>query len=133
MIFGTHTIVNSGDPTADRAFLRDVFGFAFVDAGHEWLIFALPPAEVAVRPAEEDDRHELYFMCDDLRAHILSLEDRGIRCSEVREARWASITKIRLPAEPRLVSTSRGIHSHWLSPPTGPLPPTRVARSGHVR
>ena len=97
MIFGAHVIVNSKDSAADRAFLRDVFGFAFVDAGHEWLIFALPPAEVAVRPAEEDDRHELYFMCDDLRAHILSLEDRGIRCSEVQEARWGSITQIQLP------------------------------------
>ena len=48
-------------------------------------------------PSEEDDQHELYFMCDDLRAHILALEERGVRCSEVREVRWGSITKIRLP------------------------------------
>jgi hypothetical protein len=97
MIFGAHVIVYSKDATADRAFLRDIFGFDSVDAGHGWLIFALPPAEVAVHPAEDNDRHELYFMCDDLRAEILKLRDRGVDCSEVQEARWGSITKIRLP------------------------------------
>jgi hypothetical protein len=59
--------------------------------------FALPPAEVAVHPSEENDRRELYFTCDDLRADILALSNKGVRCSEVREARWGSITKNRLP------------------------------------
>jgi hypothetical protein len=68
-----------------------------VDAGREWLIFALPPAEVAVHPSEEDNRHELYLMCDDLRAEILALGSKGVQCSEVREARWGSITKFQLP------------------------------------
>ena len=97
MIFGAHVIVYSKDPSADRAFLRDVFGFRSVDAGHGWLIFALPPAEVAVHPSEKDEGHELYFMCDDLRAEILALGNKGVQCSEVHEARWGSITKIRLP------------------------------------
>jgi len=97
MIFGAHIIVNSKDSAADRAFLRDIFGFPSVDAGHGWLIFALPPAEVGVHPSEDDDRHELYFMCDDLRAEILALAGKGVQCSEVQEARWGSITKIRLP------------------------------------
>ena len=97
MIFGAHVIVYSKDATADRAFLRDILGFGSVDAGHGWLIFALPPAEVAVHPAEDNDRHELYFMCDDLRAEILTLAEKGVRCSEVQEARWGSVTKIRLP------------------------------------
>ena len=97
MIFGAHVIVYSRDATADRAFLRDILGFASVDAGHGWLIFALPPAEVAVHPAESNDRHELYFMCDDLRAEIQTLGEKGIQCSEVQEARWGSVTKIRLP------------------------------------
>ena len=97
MIFGAHVIVYSKDAMADRAFLRDILGFASVDAGHGWLIFALPPAEVAVHPAEDDDRHELYFMCDDLRAEISTLREKGVRCSEVQEARWGSVTKIRLP------------------------------------
>jgi catechol 2,3-dioxygenase-like lactoylglutathione lyase family enzyme len=97
MIFGAHVIVYSQDAAADRAFFRDVLGFSSVDAGHGWLIFALPPAEVAVHPAEENDGHELYFMCDDLKAEISSLGTKGVQCSEVQEARWGSIAKIRLP------------------------------------
>jgi catechol 2,3-dioxygenase-like lactoylglutathione lyase family enzyme len=97
MIFGAHVILYSNDPAADRAFLRNILGFEFVDAGHGWLIFALPPAEVAVHPVEENSRHELYFMCDDLRAEILELGSKGVQCSEVQEARWGSITKILLP------------------------------------
>lgn len=97
MIFGAHVILYSKDATADRAFMHDILGFASVDAGQGWLIFALPPAEVAVHPAEDNDRHELYFMCDDLRAEIMKLGEKGVLCSEVQEARWGSITKIRLP------------------------------------
>jgi catechol 2,3-dioxygenase-like lactoylglutathione lyase family enzyme len=97
MIFGAHVIVYSKDAAADRAFLRDVLGFASVDAGHGWLIFALPPAEVAVHPAGENKQPELYFMCEDLRAEISSLAEKGVQCTEVQEARWGSIVKIRLP------------------------------------
>jgi catechol 2,3-dioxygenase-like lactoylglutathione lyase family enzyme len=97
MIFGAHVIIYSKDAAADRAFLRDILGFASVDAGHGWLIFALPPAEVAVHPAEDSDRNELYLMCDDLKAEILALDAKGVRCSETQEARWGSITKVRLP------------------------------------
>jgi len=97
MIFGAHVIVYSKNAEADRDFLRDILGLASVDAGHGWLIFALPPAEVAVHPAEENDRHELYLMCDDLEAEILALEKKGVRNLEVQEARWGSITKIPLP------------------------------------
>jgi catechol 2,3-dioxygenase-like lactoylglutathione lyase family enzyme len=97
MIFGAHVIVYSKDAAADRAFLRDVLGFASVDAGNGWLIFALPPAEVAVHPSEDTVRQELYFMCDDLKAEILALEDKGIRGLEVQDARWGSITKVQLP------------------------------------
>ena len=97
MISGAHVIVYSRDEAADRAFFRDVLGFASVDAGHGWLIFALPPAEVAVHPAENNDRHELYFMCDDLKAEIVALGEQGVRVTDVQEARWGSIAKIRLP------------------------------------
>jgi catechol 2,3-dioxygenase-like lactoylglutathione lyase family enzyme len=97
MIFGAHVIVSSKDANADRAFLREVFGLSSVDAGHGWLIFALPPAEVAVHPAEEIGGHELYFMCDDLKAEISALGNKGIDCSEVQEARWGSVTHVRLP------------------------------------
>ena len=97
MIFGAHVIIYSKDATADRAFLRDILGFPSVDAGHGWLIFSLPPAEVAVHPAEDGDRHELFFMCDDLKAEISTLGKKGVQCSQVQEARWGSITHIRLP------------------------------------
>jgi hypothetical protein len=67
-----------------------------VDAGHDWLIFRLPPAEIAVHPAD-DGSHELYLMCDDLAAERASLADKGVQCSPVEEARWGSVTKIQLP------------------------------------
>jgi len=97
MIFGAHVIVYSKDATADRNFFREVLGFSSVDAGHDWLIFALPPAEVAVHPAEESVGHELYFMCDDLNAEIATLREKDVLCSEVEEARWGLVTKIGLP------------------------------------
>jgi catechol 2,3-dioxygenase-like lactoylglutathione lyase family enzyme len=97
MIFGTHVILYSKDAEADRAFLRDILGFASVDAGRGWLIFALPPAEAAVHPAAENGRHELYFLCDDLEAEIAALTAKGVQCSEVHDERWGSITKIKLP------------------------------------
>jgi catechol 2,3-dioxygenase-like lactoylglutathione lyase family enzyme len=102
MIFGAHVIVYSKDAAADRAFFRDVLGLASVDAGHEWLIFALPPAEMAVHPAEENDRHELYFMCNDLKAEISALGEKGVQCSDLQEARWGSVAKIRLPGGGKL-------------------------------
>jgi len=97
MIFGAHIIVYSKDPEADRAFFRDVLGFDSVDAGHGWLIFALPAAELAAHPAEENGRHELYLMCDDLKAEMAALAAKGVRCSAVHQERWGSITTIRLP------------------------------------
>jgi hypothetical protein len=97
MILGAHVIVYSKDAAADRAFFRDVLRFPSVDAGHGWLIFALPGAEAAVHPADENGKHELYLMCDDLKAEIAALKEKSVSCSDVQEARWGSITKIRLP------------------------------------
>jgi catechol 2,3-dioxygenase-like lactoylglutathione lyase family enzyme len=90
-------IVYSKDAEADRAFFRDVLGFASVDAGHGWLIFAMPPAEAAFHPSDANDVHELYFMCEDLKAEVAALAEKGVRCSDVQEARWGTITKIQLP------------------------------------
>jgi catechol 2,3-dioxygenase-like lactoylglutathione lyase family enzyme len=97
VISGAHVIVSSKDVEADRAFFRDVLGFSSVDAGHGWLIFALPPAEAAFHPAEENDRHELYLMCENLAAEIKLLAKRGVACSAVQQERWGSITSIALP------------------------------------
>jgi catechol 2,3-dioxygenase-like lactoylglutathione lyase family enzyme len=98
MISGTHFVVYSKDPEADRAFFRNVLGFDSVDAGHGWLIFALPPAEAAFHPSDAIGGHQLYFMCDDLSAEIISLAEKGVRCSDVQEARWGSTTRMRLPS-----------------------------------
>ena len=97
VIYGSHFVVFSSDPDADRTFLADVLGFEHVDAGGGWMIFGLPPAELAVHPAEAPGS-ELYLMCDDLVAEMRLLEEQGVQCSEVEEARWGSVTKVRLPS-----------------------------------
>ena len=97
MINGAHVVVYSKDAEADRRFLTDILGFRSVDAGQGWLIFALPPSEAAVHPAAENDRHELYLMCDDLARTMADLKAKGVACDEVVEARWGVITKVPLP------------------------------------
>lgn len=96
MIYGAHVILFSTDPDADRAFLADVFGFAHVDAGGGWRIYGLPPAELAVHPADASGA-KLYLMCDDLAAEMARLAALGVSCSEVEHARWGSVTMIALP------------------------------------
>ena len=97
MISGAHVVAYSKDAESDRAFFRDVLGFSSVDARHGWLIFALPPAEVAFHPSEENGAHELFFLCDDLAASIAELADKGVSCSAVAKQRWGMATRIRLP------------------------------------
>jgi catechol 2,3-dioxygenase-like lactoylglutathione lyase family enzyme len=98
MISGAHVIIYSKNAEADRTFFRDVLGFKYVDAGHGWLIFALPPGEAAIHPSDESGPHELYFTCEDLKAEMASLAKKGVKCSKVQEPRWGSITKMRLPS-----------------------------------
>jgi catechol 2,3-dioxygenase-like lactoylglutathione lyase family enzyme len=97
MISGAHVVIYSNNAEADRAFFRDVLGFPSVDAGRGWLIFALPPAEAAFHPAEENSGHEFYLMCEDLKAEMASLAKRNVRFSAIEEARWGSITRLQLP------------------------------------
>jgi len=97
MISGAHIIVYSKDAEADRVFFRDVLGFTSVDAGHGWLIFALPPSEAAFHPSDENGPHELYFLSDNLKSEMAALRKRGVFCSEIHEERWGSITRLRLP------------------------------------
>lgn len=97
MISGAHVIVYSRDPDADRAFLRDVLGLTHVDAGNGWLIFGLPPAELAVHPSEKNDLHQLYLMCDDVRALIVTLAGRKVACGPVVDRGWGLLTDLLLP------------------------------------
>lgn len=102
MISGSHIVIYSKDAEADRAFFSDVLGLNSVDAGRGWLIFALPPGEAAFHPAEENNQHELYFMCANLQKEMAELSRKGVKCSEVEEARWGSITRMTLPGGGRI-------------------------------
>lgn len=96
MITGGHVVIYSQNAEADRLFLRDVLGFDHVDAGSGWLIFALPPSEVAVHPSEEAN-HELYLMCDDLDATMTELSGKGVALWPITEVRWGRTTRLTLP------------------------------------
>jgi hypothetical protein len=102
MITGAHAIIYSTSPEADRAFLRDVLAFSHVDVGHGWLIFALPPAEVAVHPGSKNDVHELYLMCDDIEAFMARMTERKVTCSAVQTLGWGMLTQVELPGGGKL-------------------------------
>jgi catechol 2,3-dioxygenase-like lactoylglutathione lyase family enzyme len=103
MINGAHAIVYSRDAEADRAFLRDVIGLPSVDVGHGWLIFGLPPSEVAIHPADDEGgEHELYFMCDDIERLVKALDEKGLTCSAVQDQGWGLLTHVTLPGGGKL-------------------------------
>lgn len=97
VISGAHSVLYSTDPDADRAFLRDVLRLPHVDAGEGWLIFGLPPAEVAVHPSEENDVHEFYLMCDDVESFVAEMKGRGVACGAVQSMGWGRLTRVTLP------------------------------------
>ncbi len=114
MISGAHSIIYSKDPAADRAFLRDVLQLPNVDVGDGWLIFGLPPAEVAVHPAEKNDVHEFYLICDDVEALVVALGESGISCSAVQDMGWGRLTQLTLPGGGKL-----GVYQARHDRPTG--------------
>ena len=98
MITGIHAIVFSPQAEKVRAFFADVLGLSSADAGGGWLIFALPPAELAVHPADGDGRHELYLMCDDIHATLAELRDKGVEVArDVSDQGWGLLAALRLP------------------------------------
>ncbi len=103
MFTGSHVILYSASADEDRAFLRDQLAFASVDAGHGWLIFKLPPAEIAVHPTDGEPRHELYFMCADVERTLERLTEAGARIiTPVSDQRWGRVAEIALPSGTRL-------------------------------
>lgn len=102
MINGAHIIIHSRDAEADRAFIRDVLKYPGVDAGGGWLIFKLPPAEVAVHPDKKNDAHELYLMCDDLKATMADLKRHKVACDKPLDLPWGKLTYFKLPGGGRL-------------------------------
>src|SRR5450432_1898530 len=102
MITGAHSIIYSKNPEADRAFLRDVLQLTNVDAGDGWLIFGLPPAEVAVHPSSKNDLHEFYLMCDDVEAFVAQMKKSRIACGPVRNLGWGLLSQLTLPGGGKL-------------------------------
>ena len=102
MIIGAHSIIYSRDPDADRAFLRDVLGLPNINLGDGWLIFGLPPAEVAIHPSDRNDVHEFYLMCDDAGKLVRELRKRKIPCTEAQNRGWGLLTQVTLPGGGRL-------------------------------
>ena len=102
MITGAHSIIYSTSPEADRAFFRDVLKLPNVDVGGGWLIFGLPPAEVAMHPSDKNDVHEFYLMCDDIKAFVADMQERNSVCGPVQDEGWGLLTRLRLPGGGRL-------------------------------
>ena len=102
MIIGAHSIIYSKSPDADRSFLRDVLGLPNVDVGDGWLIFGLPPAEVAVHPSRKNDVHEFYLMCADVKKFVAAMKRRRIHCGPVQNQGWGILTRIILPGGGKL-------------------------------
>ncbi len=99
MLTGAHVLIMSSDAPADSAFLRDVLSLPHVDAGAGFLIFGLPPAELAMHEAEGPaGKHELYLICDDVHAFVHEMTEGSIACDPVAERGWGSVTSIALPS-----------------------------------
>jgi hypothetical protein len=102
MIIGAHSIIYSKNPDADRAFLRDVLHLTNVEIGGGWLIFGLPPAEVAVHPSSKNDLHEFYLMCDDVEVFVAQMKKKRVACGPVRDLRWGLLSELTLPGGGKL-------------------------------
>lgn len=97
MITGAHSIIYSSDSQADIDFFKNVLKFPHVDAGRGWLIFGLPPSEVAIHPATESGLQEFYLLCDDIESFVTEMAEHNITCSTIENQRWGSITHLTLP------------------------------------
>ncbi len=97
MISGIHTIIYSKNAEADKAFFRDVLKLTNVDVGHGWLIFRLPPSELAVHPSTDSEHHEIYLMCDDINEFVQQMTKHKIACSQVQDQGWGLLVELTLP------------------------------------
>ena len=102
MITGAHSILYSSDANADRDFFKNVLKFPNVDIGHGWLIFGLPPSEIAVHPSAENGRLEFYLLCDDINLFVKEMADHNVICSAIEVQRWGQVTYLTLPGGSKL-------------------------------
>ena len=124
MIVGAHSIIYSRDPEADRAFFRDVLRFPAVDVGDGWLIFGLPPSEVAFHPGR-NNLQELYLLCDDIQDFLTRMQKLAVKCGKVRRQPWGLLTTVSLPGGGR-VGVYEPLHKR-------PKSPRRAAASTRAR
>src|SRR5205823_1799475 len=96
-IIGSHAIIYSKDASADRAFMRDILKLTHIDAGGGWLIFGLPPSEIAIHPHSKNKGHEIYLLCDDVEAFVSEMGKKKISCSKIQDAGWGLLTQLTLP------------------------------------
>jgi hypothetical protein len=101
-LIGAHAIIYSTDADADRAFLKDVLKLTNVDVGGGWLIFGLPPAELAVHPGDGNDVHEFYLMVDNVEGFIAAMKKRKVQCGEIHNQPWGRLTQVVLPGGGKL-------------------------------
>ena len=102
MINGGHVVIYSRDAEADKVFFKNVLKFDYVDANKGWLIFKLPPSEVAVHPSDENDMHEFFLMTDDLDAELTALNKAGVGCEAITQQAWGRLTRVNLPGGGKL-------------------------------
>jgi hypothetical protein len=116
MIIGAHTILYSSDPEADKNFLLNVLRLTNVDVGHGWLIFGLPPSEIAVHPADTNGQSELFLLCENIQHFVQGMTEANIKCDPVQHQRWGHITYLTLPGGGKL-----GVYQP-LHPRPAPMP-----------
>ena len=134
MIVGAHSIIYSKNPEADREFLRDVLTLPSVDVGGGWLIFGLPPSEVAVHPSDANNLHEFYLMCDDVHGLVADLTKRKVPCAAVEDLGWGLLTRLKLPGGGRLgVYQPRHARPKAISPGRSAKKPARPKPRGAKR
>ena len=126
MITGAHAVIYSTDWEADRAFFRDVLGLPHVDAGNGRLIFALPPAEIAIHDGQRNSVHEQYLICDDVQAFVAEMARRGVACSAPQDHGWGILTRVTLPGGGVI-----GVYQPRHARPTSQTPSTTGVPAGH--
>lgn len=127
MIIGAHSVIYSREPEADRRFLRDVLKLPFIDVGEGWLIFGLPPSELAVHPSRKNSVHEFYFMCADVHGFVAAMKRRRISCGPIRDMGWGQLTEVTLPGGGKL-----GIYQARHGRPKSMRPGAKAARRTRV-
>jgi catechol 2,3-dioxygenase-like lactoylglutathione lyase family enzyme len=131
MVIGGHAIIYSKDAEADRAFLRDVLKLTHVDVGEGWLIFGLPPAELAVHPSSKNGVHEFYLLCDDVEAFVARMRRQGIACDAVQDHGYGLVTQVGLPGGGKLgVYQPRHARPKPMPAETARKPKVRARKAG---